>query len=162
MEVFHVGHSVRKLSDSVSEKLKWKPNFSDHFETKFSLVRQDTAISWATNSFLPYALMKIWKNLSVTCIHVSSVNRSGDVSGDWRGGGNGWISLGTTTNPLPITNIAPALFAVPECICSIRLCFKLQKKKGQKKLKIITAYHNSWLQKIKWLTGPEQIVQIHP
>ena len=39
--------------------------------------------------------------------------RSGDVSGDWRGGGKGWINFGTTTNPLPITNMAPALFAVP-------------------------------------------------
>lgn len=48
------------------------------------------------------------------------MTRSGDVSGDWRGGGIGWINFGTITNPRPTTKIAPALFAVPECIYLIR------------------------------------------
>lgn len=51
--------------------------------------------------------------ISITCIHVSSKWRSGDVSGDETAGGKGWISFGTTTKSLPKTNIAPALFAVP-------------------------------------------------
>lgn len=48
------------------------------------------------------------------------MTRSGDVSGDRRGGGKGWINFGTTTNPLPTTSIAPALLAVPECIFLVR------------------------------------------
>lgn len=44
---------------------------------------------------------------------MSSIWRSGEVSADETDGGNGWISLGTTTRSLPKTNIAPALFAVP-------------------------------------------------
>jgi hypothetical protein len=49
----------------------------------------------------------------MTCIHVSSIWRSGDPSGDEIAGGKGWISFGTTTRSLPKTKIAPALFAVP-------------------------------------------------
>lgn len=57
-----------------------------------------------------YLMENIWRS---TCIHVSSIWGSGDVSGEEIAGGNGWISLGTTTRSLPKTNIAPALFAVP-------------------------------------------------
>lgn len=49
-----------------------------------------------------------------SCIHVSSMRRSGDVSGELMTGGKGWISFGTTTRSLPKTRIAPALFAVPQ------------------------------------------------
>lgn len=49
-----------------------------------------------------------------TCIHVSSICRSGDVSGEEIAGGKGWMSFGTTTRSLPKTRIAPALFAVPD------------------------------------------------
>lgn len=49
----------------------------------------------------------------ITCIHVSSIWRSGEFSGDETAGGKGWISFGTTTKSLPKTKIAPALFAVP-------------------------------------------------
>lgn len=78
---------------------------------------ETTRMTWA-NQQIFCSKMNITVNL--TCIHVSSTVRSGDVSGDWRGGGKGWISFGTTTSPLPTTSIAPALFAVPESIWQIR------------------------------------------
>lgn len=96
-----------------------------------------------------------------TCIHVSSCTRSGDVSGDWRGGGKGWINFGTTTNPLPTTSIAPALFAVPKCICHMRLHYIYLQIKREKPQSNVT-YHNSWLQKKELSTVPEQTVQTHP
>lgn len=55
----------------------------------------------------------IEERMLYTCIHVSSVWRSGDASGELMAGGKGWISFGTTTRSLPKTKIAPALFAVP-------------------------------------------------
>ena len=80
---------------------------------------KDVDFTSKTNSQLKHDFLNTTS--LATCIHVSSMTRSGDVSGDWRGGGKGWINLGTTTNPLPTTSIAPALFAVPTFIHHMRL-----------------------------------------
>lgn len=68
---------------------------------------------YSVNAFFQL-LLNMVQRIKLTCIHVSSMTRSGEDSGDWRGGGIGWINFGTTTKPLPTTSIAPALFAVPK------------------------------------------------
>lgn len=72
--------------------------------------------SYDDSKYLTYGFELTWNRSSksvVTCIQASSPECSGEFSGDRMGGGRGWINLGTITNPLPTTNIAPALFAVP-------------------------------------------------
>lgn len=99
----------------------------------------------------------------LTCIQ-ESVTRSGEDSGDWRGGGSGWISLGTTTSPLPITSIAPALFAEP----GRRTVFQSQTV-ATEEVELISYWgwecedHRSSLSPRRlWSVAPGQTVRTHP
>jgi len=104
-----------------------------------------------------------------TCIHVSSMCRSGEVSGEEIAGGNGWINLGTTTRSLPKTKIAPALFAVPITQPTIkrqnlerRIIFRGKCNGESPEQWRINKYHSSLSQKKVWSNVPEQNAQSHP
>lgn len=126
------------LAEDTGESHRIRPYNKDHVNSNISKratiqIRLWAATGWSWRSlnvkflkepkqglllnknscFAPTLHFGYLNSQSCTCIQVSSMMRSGDVSGDWRGGGKGWINFGTTTNPLPITNMAPALFAVP-------------------------------------------------
>lgn len=101
------------------------------------------------------------KEWSSTCIHVSSIWRSGDVSGDVTAGGKGWMSFGTTTRSLPKTNIAPALFAVP-VNRQVRNYNNELAQNAREKHKINYAYHSNWWLRKVWSNVPGQNAQSHP